>query len=104
MSKIIDYNLKLKILGFLLLLATGYWLLATPVLAHNQGTFWAPGEPIVPCGGLERDGVTPQPECTQCELLHLVRHVIDFVMLAATPILATAFFILAGVYMMLGGA
>lgn len=50
------------------------------------------------------DGVTQQPPCTQCELLHLLDNLIDFVLIAAAPILATLFFIIAGVYIMLGGS
>lgn len=63
-------------------------------LAHIEGAFWMPGDPIVPCTN----------DCTQCELLHLVRHVVDFILIAAAPIIATFFFVVAGVYIMLGGA
>ena len=59
---------------------------------------WTPGQPIVPCGG------PGQPVSTQCELLHLVRNVINFLMIGAAPVLATAFFIWAGINMILGGA
>ena len=55
---------------------------------------WTPGQPIVPC----------TDKCTQCQLLQLVRNVIDFLMIGAAPVLATAFFVWAGVYMILGGA
>lgn len=42
--------------------------------------------------------------CSKCEFLHLTRHVIDFLMIAATPILATFFLIWAGFLIMMGGA
>lgn len=59
---------------------------------------WVPGEPLVPCGG------AGQPTCTKCELLHLVDNLADFIMIALAPIVATLFFVVAGVYIMLGGA
>jgi hypothetical protein len=95
---------------------------------------WLPGEPLVPCGGTtglascvdfgggsfqclggsnggnfcqnnsDCPGGSQQPACTKCELLHLVKNIIDFIMIALAPILATVFFIIAGVYLMLGGA
>src|SRR3989338_11515573 len=83
-------------------------------MAHTSG-FWTPGEPIVPCGygtiepsvGLRvcPFGTDPQycVECDQRQLFHLAKHLIDFILIAAAPILATVFFIVAGVYMMLGG-
>lgn len=55
---------------------------------------WTPGNPIVPC----------TDKCTQCQLLQLVRNVIDFLMIGVAPVLATAFFIWAGVLLILGGA
>ena len=83
---------RLFVICFLVLGA----LFSSVAMAHVSGSFWVPGEPIVPCGG------PGQPVCTQCELLHLVRHLIDFIMVAAAPILATFFFVVAGVYLMLG--
>jgi len=99
------------------------FLLVNVLVAHEDGVFWTPGDPIVPCGGQGRciDNVCNfdssqacsgpestqcpnQPACSQCELLHLGRHLIDFVLIAAAPILATFFFILAGVYLMFGSA
>ena len=88
--KIKNYNFKLLILGIVLFSAYSLLLTAS---AHA----WVIGEPLVPCGG------AGQPSCTKCEFLHLVDNVIDFIMLAVAPILATVFFIWAGVYMMLGG-
>lgn len=68
---------------------------------------WVIGDPIVPCGPNYTDSsgatVTRDP-CTQCELLHLVDNLMDFILVAAAPILATFFFLVAGVYIMLGGA
>lgn len=100
-------NLKFKVLVYLLLLSTFYFLLPTFALAHTSG-LWTPGDPIVPCGITPPAGfagpLTPeQQSCTQCDILHLLKHVIDFILVAATPMLATLFFIIAGVYMMLGG-
>ena len=132
--KVKSYSLKFKILGFLILLSTFYFLLSTSALAHtrNEG-LWRIGQPIVPCGrtlpgggqciidpqnntgecfGGSNGGNTcfdnsdcgNQQPCTQCQLWHLLKHLIDFVLVAAAPILATLFFIIAGVYIMLGGA
>jgi len=58
--------------------------------------------PVGPC----RDDTScySQPACNKCELLHLVDNLIDFILIAAAPILATFFFILAGLFIMLGGA
>lgn len=82
----------------LFLFPISYFLSPTSsVLAHDSGKnndFWTPGDRIVPCIN----------DCNKCELLHLSRHVIDFLMVAATPILATFFLIWAGVLIMMGGA
>lgn len=74
----------------------------------NSASAWVLGEPIVPCGGTDTPPPgggppAPQPPCTQCELLHLVDNVVDFIMIALAPALATLFFVIAGVYIMLGG-
>lgn len=70
-------------------------LVVTFILVGNLAwAQWTPGQPIVPCTN----------DCTKCQLLQLVRNVIDFLMIGAAPVLATAFFIWAGVYMILGGA
>lgn len=90
------------------------------LLMANFAWAWTVGEPIVPCGWVNRCvnsvcqyGVGPctddnqcwqPPECTQCELWHLLKNLIDFILIAAAPILATLFFVIAGFYMMLGGA
>ena len=104
-----------RVTFFVILLFTFYFLLFGSALAHTSG-FWTPGEPIVPCGYGTIDSLTglracpfgtdPQycVECDQCQLWHLLKHLIDFILIAAAPILATVFFIVAGVYMMLGGA
>ena len=99
---------KFKILVSLLLLPILYFLLSTSASAHTSG-LWMPGDPIVPCGMTPPAGFIgpPTPEqqpCTECDLLHLLKHLVDFVLVAAAPILATLFFIIAGFYMMLGGA
>jgi len=100
-------------------LVIGAFPLAT-VWAHAPDVFWTPGEPLVPCGGtlgICVDSICTnnnssctynvdcgrQPPCNRCELLHLIRHVIDFILVAAAPVLATLFFILAGLFIMLGG-
>ena len=62
----------------------------------------------MPCGNIPPEGFTgpltpDQYPCDQCQLLHLVRHVIDFLMIVATPILATLFFLYAGLLLMIGG-
>ena len=90
MAKKLSITTKVAVIFYLLILV-GF-------LSTSSSLAWTPGEPLVPCGA------PGQPECTQCELLHLVKNVIDFVMIAASPILATLFFIIAGVYIMLGGA
>ncbi len=79
------------------------------VLAHTDpnSPFWLPGEPIVPCGQVNDFQGSPDDErvpCDQCQLWHLLKHLVDFILIAAAPILATVFFIVAGVYMILGGA
>lgn len=68
-------------------------------LAHNGG-LWTPGVPLVPCGNIAGGDVP----CDKCQLWHLLKHLIDFIMVAAAPIMATIFFVIAGVYLMLGGA
>lgn len=84
-----------------------YFLFLNIASAHTSG-LWTPGDSIVPCGKTPPAGfvgpLTPEQQpCTQCDLLHLLKHLIDFILVAASPILATTFFIVAGVYMMLGG-
>ena len=98
---------------FVILLSTFYFLLSTPALAHNPDDtgstgFWMPGDPIVPCGNVPgSDFVGPltpeQLSCTPCDLLHLLRHLIDLVLIFITPVVGTLFFVVAGVMMMLGG-
>ena len=77
----------------------------------NSGNdFWRPGEPLVPCGTTTDQDPDPGQYnntaviCDRCQLLHLVRHVIDFLLIVAAPVLATLFFVWAGVLIMLGGA
>ncbi len=120
------FKFKLISLFLVCILTTFYILLATSASA------WKPGEPIVPCGRnlpgggqcienppgtweclgganagntcIDDSNCGNQTVCTKCELLHLVKNVIDFIMIAAAPILATVFFVIAGIYLMLGGA
>ena len=93
-----------KTILLILLILNSYFLLSTFAWAHTDGGFWKPGDSIVPCGNIkDASGEVINP-CTQCELLHLTRHIIDFLMIAATPILATFFFVIAGVFLMVGGA
>src|SRR3989338_8566538 len=79
--------------------------------AHTgEPGLWLPGDPIVPCGGYYETNIeghpnpnNRQPACSPCELLHLAKHIIDFILVAAAPVLATLFFIWGGVLIMLGG-
>ncbi len=81
---------------------------------------WVPGEPIVSCGWTNscinnvcnyggacntKEDCWQPPECTNsCDLYKLGRDIIDFIMIGLSPILATLFFVIAGVMMMLGGS
>lgn len=114
---------KAILLIFLLLASSNFAFAHDP---NSNNAFWTPGEPLVPCGAIlsgggqcisgvckggSNDGAScqdnsqcgSQAPCTKCELWHLLKHLIDFILLAAAPILATFFFVIAGVYMMLGG-
>ena len=101
MNRITNYELRItnKRTMFLSLFIILYSLF----FIHGFAGAWVIGEPIVPCGGIDVNG-NPQPKCSQCELLHLVDNLMDFILIAAAPILATFFFIAAGLYIMLGGA
>lgn len=122
-----NYNLKSKILAFLILFFTFNFLIFNFTWAHDPNSanpFWMPGQglPLVPCGGylgtcqanytcsnsdercLTSADCGKQPDCSSCELLHLAKHLIDFGMIVATPILATLFFVYAGILIMVGGA
>jgi hypothetical protein len=100
---------KILILSFLIVIILPF-VPARFAFAHSDlnSPFWTPGQPIVPCGQSKDSPTTPwddetQP-CDYCQLFHLLRHLIDFVLIAAAPVLATTFFIIAGVMMMFGGA
>lgn len=93
-----------KYLIFYFILFVLSFMLTYSALAHTDGGFWKPGDSIVPCGNIKDANGNVVNPCTKCELLHLVRHVIDFLTIAATPILATFFFVVAGVFLMMGGA
>lgn len=76
---------------------------ASPALAAPR--WW----PLVPCGlnqvpegKTEADGYTLP--CNQCDLLRLVKNLIDFFLFGVTPVLATLFFIYAGLKIVTGGA
>ena len=82
-----NYNVKFKILEFLLLLTAFFLLLTVPVFAHTDGGIWKPGQPIVPCGRFSQcinntcaNGLGPcttsaqcrepdSPPCDQCQIL-----------------------------------
>jgi len=70
-------------------------LVALFFVSNYASAIWSLNDPIVPCKGTD---------CTKCDLFLLIKNVIDFFMFYATPVLAAFFFILAGVYLMLGGA
>jgi hypothetical protein len=84
---------KRKIVFFFALFVIGQLFLAS----YADAQIWLPGQPLVPCGG------PGQGPCDKCQLLHLAKNIIDFIMVAAAPFLAVVFFIVAGVYLMLGG-
>lgn len=87
--------------------------------AHNPddaNAFWRPGQPLVPCGGkgacinnrcsdivgpCRTDADCSQPVCDQCQLFHLLRHLIDLALIWVTPIVGTFLFVIAGVYMLI---
>lgn len=76
---------------------------ASPALAAPR--WW----PLVPCGlnqipkdKTEADGYTLP--CNQCDLLRLIKNLIDFFLFGVTPVLATLFFIYAGLKIVMGGA
>ncbi|MBI2064624.1 MAG: hypothetical protein HYT62_01060 [Candidatus Yanofskybacteria bacterium] len=96
-----------------ILLSAFYFLSSTLALAHDPNDttstgFWTPGEPIVPCGNVPGPGFTGPPTplqspCTKCDFFHLLRHLIDLVLIFITPVVGTLFFIVAGVMIMMGG-
>ncbi|MEK7194972.1 MAG: hypothetical protein AAB561_00010 [Patescibacteria group bacterium] len=76
---------------------------ASPALAAPR--WW----PLVPCGlnqipkdKTEADGYTLP--CNQCDILRLIKNLIDFFLFGVTPVLATLFFIYAGLKIVVGGA
>ncbi len=66
--------------------------------------------PLVPCGlNQQPTGVGTSVNdytkpCNQCDLLKLLKNIIDFIFFAITPILATLFFVIAGLRMIWSGA
>lgn len=69
--------------------------------------------PIVPCGlnsqpaGISKtgpDGHDYTQSCNACELFHLAKNVIDFIILGVVPVLGTFLFIVGGLLILLSGA
>ena len=98
------------------------------LVSVGSASAWLPGDPMVFCGSggggvcdfssgtgecfggsnagnFCSDDVDcgAQVACTKCDLLKLVKNLIDFLMIALAPVLATVLFVVAGVYLMLGG-
>jgi len=89
-----------------------FMLSGSLAFAHNPDDtgstgFWTPGDPIVPCGASKNDSDTLYDDeslaCTRCDLLHLLRHLIDLTLVFIAPVVGTLFFIVAGVMIMMGG-
>ncbi|OGN09835.1 MAG: hypothetical protein A3C61_03450 [Candidatus Yanofskybacteria bacterium RIFCSPHIGHO2_02_FULL_39_10] len=110
-------SLILLLVFFVILLSTFYFLFSVSALAHDPNDttstgFWTPGDPIVPCGNVPAGyyestftgPLTPeQTPCDRCQLFHLLRHLIDLVLVFIAPVVGTLFFIVAGVMIMMGG-
>ncbi len=81
---------------------------ASPALAAPR--WW----PLVPCGLNPQPNPLPPGEtalgpsyfqpCNQCDLLRLTKNLIDFFLFGVTPVLATLFFMYAGLKIILGGS
>lgn len=65
-----------------------------PVFAHAV-SWW----PLVPCG----TSVNPAP-CNQCDLLRLLKNIIDFVLIGLMPPAAAILFVWGGFLILMGGA
>ena len=62
---------------------------------------------IVTCGLSSQDNpATPEVEgaCTLCDILQLIKRIIDYIFVPLTPIIAGLFILLSGFYIVLGGA
>lgn len=95
-------NMK-KIVAIVALCAVLFFSLAPAILAAPD--WW----PLVPCGLKQvpegkssTDGYTLP--CNYCDLLRLLKNLIDFVLFAVTPIVAVLLFVVAGFYILLYGA
>ena len=78
----------------LLILSTAM-LLLVPTVVFAAPSWW----PLVPCG----TSVNPEP-CNPCELFHLGRNIIDFVLMGLMPPVAAGLFIWGGFLILMGGA
>src|SRR3989344_3490931 len=111
MNKITMNNGRIVTAIFIFMLIA-FMLSGSLAFAHNPDDtgstgFWTPGDPIVPCGASKNDPDTSYDDeslaCTRCDLLHLLRHLIDLVLVFIAPVVGTLFFIVAGVMIMMGG-
>src|SRR3989338_10645140 len=78
----------------IVILSIALFLIASNI-ASAAPSWW----PLVPCG----TSVNPEP-CNPCELFHLGRNIIDFVLLGMMPPVAAGLFIWGGFLILMGGA
>lgn len=83
---------KTKAFKIIFLSAVFFLLLGNVALAAPS--WW----PIVPCG----TSVNPEP-CNPCELFHLGRNIIDFILMGLMPPVAAGLFIWGGFLILMGG-
>ncbi|OGN20878.1 MAG: hypothetical protein A3B00_00700 [Candidatus Yanofskybacteria bacterium RIFCSPLOWO2_01_FULL_41_33] len=83
---------KIKI-AKIVILSIALFLIAFNI-ASAAPSWW----PIVPCG----TSVNPEP-CNPCEIFHLGRNIIDFVLLGLMPPVAAGLFIWGGFLILMGG-
>ncbi len=101
-------NYKLQITKKKLLLFAFMFIVISSVAAPAFAG-WTWGDPIVPCGGLDKYG-NKQAPCDDpqfqgyCALLLLVQNLIDFVTLGVLPVVGTLLYIVGGFFILLGGA
>lgn len=94
-------RISVKIL-FALVIASFFVM---PVVAQAAPRWW----PLVPCGlnepppGETRLDSSYYQPCNECDLLRLLKNVIDFIYFGITPILATMFFVWAGLRIITAG-
>ncbi|OGN05855.1 MAG: hypothetical protein A2746_00665 [Candidatus Yanofskybacteria bacterium RIFCSPHIGHO2_01_FULL_44_22] len=77
-----------------IVLSAAFFLLL-PNFVSAAPSWW----PLVPCG----TSVNPEP-CNPCELFHLGRNIIDFVLMGLMPPVAAGLFIWGGFLILMGGA